>query len=188
MMKTALMVGVVFGISTAEPTLLATTPQPQMTSITTVGACSGEVAALTTALLSDLPSYTNRVRQRIRSRLSPKAADPGASYMLVAGRSEFEPLPLGPSATGPVQVPDLQQLFFTTLDRSYGLSKPSKIFLSKAYHWVFLTQTAQGWQVVMMLTRQGHSTPGHPPLPAIDTSQGAIAQAIRLWLRDCQIK
>jgi hypothetical protein len=56
------------------------------------------------------------------------------------------------------------------------------------YHWLFLTHTEQGWQLVMVLSHLGSSDFDSPPLPAQDTTNGVMGQAIRLWLKDCQSK
>jgi hypothetical protein len=37
-----------------------------------------------------------------------------------------------------------------------------------------------------MFSRIGDALANQPPSPPQDTSQGVIAQAIRLWLRDCR--
>jgi hypothetical protein len=150
--------------------------------------CPQDLRALINWMLQDLPSYTNRVRQR--SRLHP-GSDPSGmifSNMLVAGRAEFDPLPLTADGLTDISASGLRldQIFFTTLDRSYTLGKPAQLILLKSYHWLVLTPSEAGWKFVMMSTRIGHPAPEHPPLPLIDSSDGAIAQAIKLWLRDCQ--
>jgi hypothetical protein len=154
-------------------------PKPmQVTSLT----CPQDFTALTTRLLQDLPSYINRVR--IRSGITK-------SYIMVAARPEFEPLPL---ATVPALPPEqttatLQQLFFTTLMRRY---ERSRIAYLQEYHWVFLAQSPtppaqKTWQFAMMYSTIGpYPAEGRPPLAPRNSSEGSVAQAIRDWLRDCQ--
>ncbi|WP_242037981.1 hypothetical protein [Tolypothrix sp. FACHB-123] len=143
-----------------------------------------QLDTLTTYLLRDLPSYTNRVTQRAR-RLSRKSEV--YSYVLVAGRPEFTPLPLNPginsvnndkSATSGVE-----QVFFTTLERQYIGSKALEL---QEFHWLLLTKTQSGWRLVMMFTQTGSSGKQELLSPPRDSSGSAIAQGINIWLRDCQ--
>ena len=57
---------------------------------------------------------------------------------------------------------------------------------SENYHWLFLTKTSEGWKLVTVYSQLAALNPDDVPLPPIETSQGTIGQAIRLWLRDCQ--
>ena len=145
--------------------------------------CPGDVETLTSLMLKDLPSYANRVLQRSRRSLRRPAS---ASSVLVAGRPEFEPLTLGPGPyTPPASAIDLeppQQVFFTTLERQYRGGKASYMQL---YHWLFLTQTPQGWRVATMFSRIGSSS-GRPPTPPQESSKGVVGQAVSIWLRDCR--
>lgn len=148
--------------------------------------CPGDLETLIPLLLEDLPAYANRVSQRAyRANLRITSDIPG--YILLAGRPEYEPLPLESQGYDPVFEEDTtSQIFFTTLDRQYALGEA---VLLQNFHWVFLTPTESGWQLVIMFSRLGNdpteSLRDDPPIPPIDTSQGVIAQAIRLWLRDC---
>lgn len=134
-------------------------------------------------MLKDLPSYANRVMQRSR-RLSRTTGS--MSYVLVAGQPEFEPLTLGPGEyTPPTTATDLEppkQVFFTTLERQYRDRKASYLQL---YHWLFLTQTTEGWRVAMMFSRIGSSSE-RPPTPPLESSKGVVGQAVKVWLRDCR--
>ncbi|MEH2374303.1 hypothetical protein [Nostoc sp.] len=139
---------------------------------------------LTIQLLQDLPSYTNRVSQRAR-RLS-RSSD-FYSYMLVAGRPEFTPLPLNleeysadasKSATSAVE-----QVFFTTLERQYIGKKAVEL---QEFHWLLLTKTKSGWQLVMMFSQIGSHSTQQPLSPPRDSSNGTVAQGVKTWLRDCQ--
>ncbi|MEH2452956.1 hypothetical protein [Nostoc sp.] len=134
-------------------------------------------------LLEDLPSYTNRVSQRAR-RLS-RSSDV-YSYMLVAGRPEFTPLPLNleystdapkSSASG------VEQVFFTTLERQYIGKKAVEL---EQFHWLLLTKTKTGWRLVMMFSQIGSHSAQQPLSPPRDSSNGTVAQAVNTWLRDCQ--
>ncbi|NJL22855.1 MAG: hypothetical protein HC895_21790 [Leptolyngbyaceae cyanobacterium SM1_3_5] len=143
--------------------------------------CPADLPTLTILLLRDLPSYANRVTQRSFTGLDVAASRPG--YVLVAGRPEFEPLSLGPGEYLPTIETAPQQIFFTTLERQYVNNR--SIYLQH-YHWVFLSQESDGWWLVTMRSQIGDLPADQPPTPPQDTSDGAIAQAIRLWLRDCR--
>ncbi|MEH2066066.1 MAG: hypothetical protein V7K50_28040 [Nostoc sp.] len=147
--------------------------------------CSEQnLETLTIQLVQDLPSYTNRASQRAR-RLS-RSGDV-YSYMLVAGRPEFTPLPLNleeysadaakSSASG------IEQVFFTTLERQYIGKKAIEL---QQFHWLLLTKTTTGWRLVMMFSQTGSQSPQQPLSPPRDSSNGAIAQGVKAWLRDCQ--
>ena len=53
-----------------------------------------------------------------------------------------------------------------------------------------LTNTPQGWRMIMLLTTLGY--PDHIgnqnfiASPPRDSSDGVIAQSVKLWLRDCK--
>ncbi len=147
--------------------------------------CSEQnLETLTTQLLEDLPSYTNRASQRAR-RLS-RSSDV-YSYMLVAGRPEFTPLPLNLeeySADAPKSsASEIEQVFFTTLERQY-IGK--KLVELQQFHWLLLTKTKSGWQLVMMFSQTGSYSAQQPLSPPRDSSKGTVAQGVKTWLRDCQ--
>jgi hypothetical protein len=136
-------------------------------------------------MLPDLPAYANRVIQR-SSGLYRDRDRPG--YILLAGRPEFEPLTLGPGSYQPVSPGEVNedepfQVFFTTLNRQYVEGEPQSL---QHFHWVFLVRPNETWRLALMVSTLGEAPPGEPPTPPYDSSQGAIAQAIRLWLRDCE--
>lgn len=142
-----------------------------------------DLETLITQLLDDLPSYANRASQQARRR--HRTVDI-YSYVLLAGRPEFAPLTLGPGEyipTVPASLPQPAQVFITTLERQYTAGKPVEL---QQYHWLFLTQTGSGWRLAMMFSRTGTYPDQRPPTPPRDSSEGAIAQAIRNWLRDCR--
>ncbi|MEA5506446.1 hypothetical protein VB735_25720 [Halotia wernerae UHCC 0503] len=138
---------------------------------------------LTTQLLRDLPSYANRATQRARRRVSNEVY----SYVLVAGRPVFQPLPLSPEGyTADRQkkaAAKVEQVFFTTLERHYINGKAVEL---QQFHWLLLTKTENGWRLVMMFTQTGGYPKQQPPSPPRNSSNGAIAQGIKAWLRDCQ--
>ncbi|MEH2165943.1 MAG: hypothetical protein V7K41_04540 [Nostoc sp.] len=147
--------------------------------------CSEQnLETFTIQLLEDLPSYTNRASQRAR-RL--RRSSDVYSYMLVAGRPEFTPLPLNleeystdapkSSASG------VEQVFFTTLEREYIGKKAVEL---QEFHWLFLTKTKIGWQLVMMFSQTGSYSAQQPLSPPRDSSKGTVAQGVKTWLRDCQ--
>lgn len=144
--------------------------------------CPADVKTLTNLLLKDIPSYANRIMQRARQINKNMSYN----YVVVAGRPEFEPLPLN---LGPSQYPSLfsestEQIFFTTLERGYSNNKPITMQL---YYWLILAPTDKGWELLTIFTRIGSPVPGQPPLPPKEVSQGIMGQAISLWLRDCQL-
>jgi hypothetical protein len=162
--------GIAFTISAvaAAPVssqILADTPRIQ---------CPSEIAPLIDRMLQDLPSYMNRVRTR---------AGIGKSFIVLAARPEFKPLPL--STFPDAESEKAQQVFFTTLQRRY---ERNRIVYLQEYHWLFLTQSPKNWQFSMLYSTFGPypATPDQPPLPPRDSSEGSAAVAIREWLGDCR--
>ncbi|MEB3189240.1 MAG: hypothetical protein VKL42_02730 [Snowella sp.] len=143
-----------------------------------VGICSQPLETLMARMLSDLPSYANRVIQRSKS--SP---DEMRGYVLLASQAEFDPLPLSSLQYQPIFPNTLHQVFFTTLERHYN---DQKAYQLQNYYWAFFTQTDQGWQLSLLYSQLAALRKDDPPLPPIEAAQGAIGQAMQLWLRDCQ--
>ncbi len=146
--------------------------------------CPADVNTLTSQLLKDLPSYANRVIQRAR-RLD-RTVD-SFSYVLVAGNPEFEPLSLGPgeyTSSAPDTDSEPEQVFLTTLERQY---RDGRAFYREHYHWLFLTQTPDGWRLALIFSRIGSASEGRPPTPPRESSNGVVGQAVNLWLRDCRM-
>ena len=131
-------------------------------------------------MLPDLPSYANRVIQRSRRR---HRSTNSISYIILAGKPEFQPLPLPNRQYSPVFPDTTQQVFFTTLERQYSRDRAVDL---QNFHWLFLTQTESGWRLAMLYSQLASLHPGDPPLPPQETSKGVIGQAISLWLRDCR--
>ncbi len=138
---------------------------------------------LTTQLLRDLPSYANRATQRARRSVSNEVY----SYVLVAGKPVFQPLPLSQEGyTADRQkkvVTKVEQVFFTTLERHYTNGKAVEV---QQFHWLLLTPTKSDWRLVMMFTQTGGYPKQQPPSPPRNSSNGAIAQGVKAWLRDCR--
>ncbi|MEG4494750.1 hypothetical protein [Microcoleus sp. D3_18_C4] len=144
--------------------------------------CPADLETLVDRLLQDLPSYANRVI--VRSHFSPnKNTPPGYALpqIILAGRPEFEPLPLNFEDALPENA---SQVFITTLERQYRGGKPVEI---EQYHWLFFTKTENGWELVKIVSRFSRVADVRPLSPP-ESEKSAIAEAIRLWLRDCHAK
>lgn len=146
--------------------------------------CPTDLKNLVSLLMRDLPSYANREIQKAR-RLE-RTVDQ-FSYVIVAGNPEFEPLPLSPSQSSPtssgVDNEATQQVFFTTLERRY---RERKAVESQNFYRIFLTQTPEGWRLVMIFSQLGSTSDQRFPTPPRESSNSAIGQAIKTWLRDCR--
>jgi len=144
--------------------------------------CAADLETLVDRLLQDLPSYANRVI--VRSHFSPNTNTPpgyALPQIILAGRPEFEPLPLNFEDALPENA---SQVFITTLERQYRGGQRVEI---EQYHWLFLNQTENGWELAKIVSRFGNGADIRP-LFEQDSEKSAIAEAIRLWLRDCQAK
>lgn len=139
-------------------------------------ACPTEVEPLVKAMVQDLPGYANRIAVRSRITRSPR------NSVILAGRPEFEPLPL--NSDRPID-PTLKQTFITTLEREIVAGKAIDL---QEFHWLFLTRTPQGWQLALMFSRIGTTTPPQQITPPIENREGVMGQAVQLWLRDCNIR
>lgn len=142
-------------------------------------ACPQDLETVVGLLLEDLPSYTNRVIQR--SRLSGDGDR--ETYVITTGQPEFEPLALGGTQTVPPSPDAPKQVFFTTLEQSFS---HDEAIARENYHWLFLVLTPDGWRMATLFTRYGSIKREKPPSPPREASNGAIGQAVRLWLRDCR--
>ena len=143
-------------------------------------ACPTEFQPLVQQLLQDLPSYANRANV---------LAGTPQRYLILASGADFTPLPLTASpdalevGAAARSSAEPQQVFFTTLARRYQNTQVTDI---QEYHWLFLTQNSKGWWFAMMQSVRGTYPQLGPPSPPRDSSEGKLAQAIRLWLRDCR--
>lgn len=174
------LIGFGCSMSGVVPAIAAEPPAPHTELVRSPQTCPDALEELVPQLLQDLPSYANRVTQR-SFRLEQIGDIPG--FILLAGQPEYEPLALRLSEPDTVPMPtDPYQVFFTTLERQYVGNVATSI---QHYHWLFLTRSSTQWRVALMFSVRGDYPAHQPPSPPYDSSQGAIAQAIRLWLRDC---
>lgn len=161
--------------------------------------CPTEIAPLAELLIRDITDYTNRVLQRTVAVLPWTDADVlrslesdeivrepyRPSRVLFAGRINLEPLDLKQYAftTSPETGANVTQLFFTTLSRQYDGLQVSE---SQEYHWVFLTQTVDGWRLAFMFSAIDSLPVAQIQTPPRESSEGSVGQAVQLWLRDCR--
>jgi hypothetical protein len=163
-------------------------PEPVAVPIREAIACPADLETFTSMLLRDIPSYANRVTQRL---YTSAAESRRAGYVLLASAADFEPLTLGPGIYTPTDgqpvegVEGVVQVFFTTLERQYV---PEGFVNFQYHHWLFLTQADQDWRVITMVSQLATVPEGQLLSPPADTGQGVIAQAVRLWLRDCRYR
>ena len=186
----------------------AQAPIPHLESIPTstpsaplrpVSNCPAELTRLTNGLVRDLPSYANRVAYRNFGKF--RAFQRPSTFILVS-QPDFEPLAIESRSytATPAAEDEVEQVFLTTLERQYN---PQEAIELQHYHWVFLTQADSGWYLAFMFSSLGPYPPvqpltGQPILttqltqtaqsltPPRDSSDGLLAEAIRLWLRDCR--
>lgn len=145
--------------------------------------CPDQLEGLVALLLRDLPGYANRVSQRAYIE-DFRVTDYIPGTIILAGQPEFQPIELASREYASMQPDDTtQQVFFTTLERQYTRQRVVDL---QHYYWLFLTQTQDGWRMVLLFSSLGPTTTNEPPTPPQDASQGVVAQAIRLWLRDCR--
>jgi hypothetical protein len=131
--------------------------------------CPANLQDLVAVLIKDLPGYANRAYIRAGLR---------QTYMMLAAKPEFEPLP---TASGlPI---DVQQVFLTTLGRSWTNNRATEL---QQYHQLFLTRSPTGWRLATMYSMTGSYPTSGPPTPPTETSEGSLGEAIRSWLEDCR--
>ena len=151
--------------------------------------CPDSVEALSALLIRDLPGYTNRVLQRTVAALPGNDTDGRApyrpSYVLIAGRPDFQPIDLNEYAlTTPAEAGGpLSQVFFTTLSRQYAGLQDRQV---QEYHWLFLTKTSDGWRLAFMFSAIDDARPTGAILPPRESSEGSVGKAVQLWLKDCR--
>lgn len=175
------------------PTLESITNSAPSAPLRPVSDCPADLETLTMGLVRDLPSYANRVAYRnfgkFRQFQRPSA-------VILISQPDFEPLELASrSHTASTAVEEsVEQVFLTTLERQYNQEEVVDL---QHYHWIFLTQADSGWYLAFMFSRLGAYPSTQPmgpqslatrqPLtPPRDSSNGLLAEAIRLWLRDCR--
>ncbi|MGD1713863.1 hypothetical protein [Dapis sp. BLCC M172] len=135
---------------------------------------SDNLEILVAALMLDLPSYVNREIQRDRQ--------PNKDYLkrniVIAGRPEFEPLPI--DDTSFIQE-DINQIFLTTLERQY---QDSQVVELQQFHWLFLRQNQTQWELVNMFSIEESLLENIPPQPE-KSINGVFARGIKAWLKGC---
>ncbi|EDZ93769.1 MAG: hypothetical protein P5702_06875 [Limnospira sp. PMC 1291.21] len=143
--------------------------------------CPVDLNQLLTELVVDLPAYANRVITR--SPPTNHLQDIPTSVILA---TSLPPETIPVSEHLPTDLPtgdDIDLGFILTRERLYI---NNRMLVIQRYHWLFLRSTPNGWELVKMLSKSD-PYPGYRILPQPwDSSQSAIARAIRLWLRDCQ--
>lgn len=143
--------------------------------------CPLELNKLLAELAVHLPAYANRVI--MRSPPTNHLQDLPTSVILATSLPP-ETLPI--SEHLPTDLPtgdDIYLGFIVTRERLYS---NNRMLVIQRYHWLFMRSTPKGWELVKMLSKSD-PYPGYRILPQPwDSSQSAIARAIRLWLRDRQ--
>lgn len=148
--------------------------------------CNKDWKEMTQSLTRNIADYGNRIIQS--SRIYPNLERILPTYIITASIPDTQPLPLNNFASEKINTSfqeETKQLFFTTLERQY--SHDSRIIEAQNFHWLILTLTPQGWQLVKAMTRFAYpqSQGDFSISPPHDTTNGIIGQAVNLWLRDC---
>ncbi|MEL6224849.1 MAG: hypothetical protein AAFR31_19630 [Cyanobacteria bacterium J06627_8] len=170
----------------AAPSRLSHTkvPDDQADFIRTPALCPHDIEGLSELMLRDVPNYGNRVSQRSRRSVNDVLPQ---SHILSASTADITSLDPLRYRTIPtleeIRAQGLESIFFTTLERQ---SLRNEAVLLQHYHWAFLVDTSQGWALAFMYSTLGDYPETDPPTPPRDSNHGVIAQAIRLWLRDCE--
>ena len=137
---------------------------------------SEDLEILMANLILDLPGYVNREIQRDRQ----SNEDYLERNIVIAGRPEFEPLPIDYM---PFFQEDINQIFLTTLERQY---RDSQVVELQQFHWLFLRQNQRKWELVNMFSIEESLLGDLPPQPE-DSSNGVFARGIRAWLKGCYL-
>jgi hypothetical protein len=166
-----------------SPTLAQRSPRLPFSTLsatiayTTRHTCPADTKALSQQLVKDLYGYLTRTYTRLGFK----------TQVQIVANPELEPLPLAAgSRVGIEQLksPDVtnwrdieaetgvEQVFISLTTREAGQTETTE----QAY-WLFMTETSKGWRLAMVYTRVGNA-------PAYDVSDGAIADAVKTWLRD----
>lgn len=141
--------------------------------------CPADLQTLLDQMLPDLPGYANRVIER---RSNSREFRRDTSILLAGQLDELEPLPFSVNLNYPDET---FLVYLKTWQRQYY---NNKIIRFQQYHWLFLRKSASGWELEKMFSKSSsYPRYGFYPLPG-ENSESAVAQAVRLWLRDCQAK
>ncbi|BAU64566.1 hypothetical protein STA3757_19380 [Stanieria sp. NIES-3757] len=149
-------------------------------TINTNNSCPADIKTLTSLLLRDLPNYANRVIQTTQNLNQAAGIE---TYIITAGKAEYEPLNLPQLQYDPITSDSPEQVFFTVLERQYSNNQRLE---RQTFHWLFLTPSDEGWYMVTMYSRFGSSGQNNLPTPPQESSNGIIGQAVNRWLRDCR--
>jgi hypothetical protein len=156
-------------------------------SKTSNSSCPTFFRPLINHLLTNLPSYANRV-------LVQRQTDPNQkTYIVVVGKPDFRSLPLEPliqsfpelHLESLADMEHVQQVFLTSLERQYH---DRDLEEHQQFHWLFFKQVADEWQLIKMISQSGpYPLSYDPATPPRDSTNEPIAEAIRTQLRDCQM-
>jgi hypothetical protein len=167
-----------------EPAIDSSEPTPEATPtyLRPQNACPQAIEPLVERLLQDLPTYTELVTGRSLELRSNRPSPFGT--VILASEPDFEPIELAENPYGDLSE-DVQQIFFTTLERQYWQGQP---FSLQNYHWLFLAEADKGWYLSQMYSSVGSASGGEfeAPTPPQESSEGIVGQAVTLWLRDCR--
>ncbi|PLS68438.1 MAG: hypothetical protein CV045_07845 [Cyanobacteria bacterium M5B4] len=119
-------------------------------------ACPQSFTELSTNLSKDLHHYLNRSYSKYGIKTQAQ----------VVSFPDRAPLPIKETD------PAVKQLFLTIAHR-----RSEQLTTENQTYWLFLVETAKGWKLSMAFTRVGDA-------PPIDVSDGAVADAMRSWLKD----
>ena len=122
--------------------------------------CPTQFSQLSQDLATDLREYLNRTYSR--NRIKRQA--------IAVSFPELQPLAIADQNSASHN--QVKQLFLTVRSHS-----PGSLINSDTAYWLFLVETKYGWRLAMAFQRVGNATPE-------DVSNGAIADAVKTWLRD----
>jgi len=151
--------------------------------------CNNNLDNLANSLVKDIPDYANRVIQR--NRIFSHSLNFFPIYVVTAGKVDLTSLPLKQNQYQTSFNSEfdrtVKQIFFTTLERQYSFD--DRIIETQNFHWLILTSTPDGWQMITLLTRLGYPNQNGREnfvvSPPQDSTEGIIGQSVKLWLRDC---
>jgi len=165
--------------------------------------CSVFFRPLIQELLPSLPSYTNRTWIRNQGQIIsvgplglPLEPQPSLDYpyVVAVGKPDFRGIPLEPwqqqyphlDFGSLVALPSVQQVFLTSLERRYQGGSVTQV---QVFHWLFFQRDSQNrWQLLRKFSVSGGypQAADDPSRIPQDSSQDALAQALRQQLQACQ--
>ncbi|MEM9137722.1 MAG: hypothetical protein AAGB01_10290 [Cyanobacteria bacterium P01_F01_bin.42] len=150
-------------------------PAAALASNSVASSCAQEFEPFISQMLKNIPIYVNRVNTR---------ADNSQSYLLMAGRADFEALPISrtsfPNADSAIA--DVRQVFFSTVVKRID---GQKVVHHQEHHWLMMTPSDRGWEFVQMYSVIDSYPSQNLPSAPRDSSEGAMATAIKDWLKAC---